>query len=82
MNPGEQIRSVAAVIKWPRGPVKLVARATGLTSLAADPSVRRAIGIRQAGITKPRAFMINLRTGRITYLKSSFYVPAGGRYIW
>lgn len=82
VNPGEQIRSVAAVIKWPRSALKVVARVTGMTSLAADPSVSRAIGIHQAGIPKPKAFIIDLRTGRITYMKSSFYVPAGGQYIW
>jgi hypothetical protein len=81
-NPGEQIRSVAAKFTWPRSAIKLVAHVNGMTSFAADPSVSRAIGIHQAGIPKPKAFMINLGTGRITYLKSSFYLPPGGRYVW
>ncbi|HET7018219.1 MAG TPA: hypothetical protein VFI65_30155 [Streptosporangiaceae bacterium] len=81
-NPGEQIRSIAVKFTRPRSVIKLVANVNGMTSLAADPSVSRVIGIHQAGIPKPKAFMINLRTGRINYLKSSFYLPPGGRYVW
>ena len=78
MNASEQIRAVDVSTRK----VRLVARATGLTDLATDPSVRRAIGIHQAGLPKPKTFMINLGTGQITYLKPSFFTPSGGRYIW
>ncbi len=78
MNASEQIRAVNVSTRK----VRLVARATGLTDLATDPSVRRAIGIHQAGLPKPKTFMINLGTGQITYLKPSFFTPSGGRYIW
>lgn len=79
-SPGEQIRSMPSRNEYPKH-IRLVARTTSLTDLAIDPSARRAIGIHQAG-PRPPAFMINLGTGQITYLKPSFYLPAGGRYIW
>jgi hypothetical protein len=78
-NAATQVRS----INVGTGHLKLLASTLGaFFTLDADPSVHRAIMVITADLRKPYALVINLRTGRFSRLKPSFYVPDNGYYVW
>jgi hypothetical protein len=72
------------------GRVKFVASAVFASDFAADPAVRRLIALYSSPASPTvRAALINLRTGRFTYLPVSFAITGegmleggGGIYIW
>lgn len=78
-NPAEQARSVDTRT----GHLKRIANPGGFFfTFVTDPSVHRAISIFFADLIGPFAKALNLRTGKFTKLKPSFYVPESGYYIW
>ena len=75
----EQVRSV----DLRTGHLRLIANPGGIFfTLAADPSGHRAISKFSGDLVTPFAEVLNFRTGKFTKLKSSFYVPDSGYFIW
>jgi RNA polymerase sigma factor (sigma-70 family) len=77
-NPAEEIRS----INIRSGRIRSVHSSVGMFSIAADPSVRHLIYGFQPGFPEAAAVLLNLKNGRVTNLKSDFFVPLPGQYIW
>jgi len=77
-NPAEQVRSVDTST----GQLRIIKTGGLFLTLAADPSVHRAIARVSGDLVTAYAEVINFRTGKFTRLKPSFYVPRVGHYIW